>query len=71
MLKLLGTPVSYLAASFHNMYVFICLQWLTIFFHLTDSMPDGVEEDLVTILNVKGASKQEKTECLNEFRESE
>ncbi|KAK8798110.1 hypothetical protein WA171_005635 [Blastocystis sp. BT1] len=51
MLKLLGTPVTYLAASFH------------------DIMPEGTEEDLVTILTVKGATKQEKTECIDEFRE--
>jgi len=36
---------------------------------LIDSMPEGTEEDLVTILAVKGATKQEKTECIDEFRE--
>ena len=36
---------------------------------LIDSMPEGTEEDLVTILTVKGATKQEKTECIDEFRE--
>ena len=51
MLKLLGTPVSYLAASFH------------------DIMPEGTEDDLTTILTVKGATKQEKAECLEEYRE--
>ena len=34
-------------------------------------MPDGTEDDLVTILNVKGATKAEKAECLDEYRESE
>ena len=34
-------------------------------------MPDGTEEDLVTILTVKGASKQEKADCLEEFRANE
>ena len=34
-------------------------------------MPDGTEEDLITILTVKGASKQEKTDCLEEFRANE
>lgn len=35
------------------------------------SMPDGTEEDLVTILTVKGATKQEKADCLEEFRSNE
>lgn len=61
MLKLLGTPVTYLAASFHDMWVRKR--------GLIDSMPEGTEEDLVTILTVKGATKQEKTECIDEFRE--
>ena len=34
-------------------------------------MPDGTEEDLVTILTVKGATKAEKAECVEEFRKSE
>lgn len=34
-------------------------------------MPDGTEDDLVTILIVKGASKQEKADCLEEFRTNE
>ena len=63
MLKLLGTPVSYLASSIHNMYV----QWFLIMI----SMPDGTEEDLATILTVKGATKQEKADCLEEFRSNE
>ena len=35
------------------------------------SMPDGTEDDLVTILTVKGVTKAEKAECLEEFRQSE
>ena len=50
MLKLLGTPVSYLASTIHNI------------------MPDATEDDLVTILTVKGATKTEKAECLEEFK---
>lgn len=61
MLKLLGTPVSYLAASFHDMWVRGEM--------LKYSMPEGTEDDLMTILTVKGATKQEKAECLEEFRE--
>ena len=61
MLKLLGTPVSYLAASFHDMWVRGEV--------LRRSMPEGTEDDLTTILTVKGATKQEKAECLEEFRE--
>ena len=34
-------------------------------------MPDGTEDDLVTILTVKGVTKAEKAECLEEFRQSE
>ena len=34
-------------------------------------MPDGTEDDLVTILTVKGVTKAEKAECLEEFRENE
>ena len=63
MLKLLGTPVSYLASSMRNMYRL--REWLMY------RMPDGTEEDLITILTVKGASKQEKTDCLEEFRANE
>ena len=33
------------------------------------SMPEGTEDDLMTILTVKGATKQEKAECLEEHRE--
>ncbi len=33
------------------------------------SMPEGTEDDLTTILTVKGATKQEKAECLEEYRE--
>lgn len=32
------------------------------------SMPDATEDDLVTILTVKGATKAEKAECLEEFK---
>ena len=63
MLKLLGTPVSYLASSMRNMYRL--REWLMY------RMPDGTEDDLVTILTVKGASKQEKADCLEEFRTNE
>ena len=63
MLKLLGTPVSYLASSMRNMYRL--REWLMY------RMPDGTEEDLITILTVKGASKQEKADCLEEFRANE
>lgn len=35
------------------------------------SMPDGTEDDLVTILTVKGVTKAEKAECLEEFRQNE
>ena len=63
MLKLLGTPVLYLASSIHNMYEMTEL--------LRCRMPDGTEEDLVTILTVKGATKQEKADCLEEFRSNE
>ena len=31
-------------------------------------MPEATEDDLVTILTVKGATKTEKAECLEEFR---
>ena len=34
-------------------------------------MPDGTEDDLVTILTVKGVTKAEKAECLEEFRQNE
>ena len=63
MLKLLGTPVTYLASSIHNMWRWWC--------GVRCSMPDGTEEDLVTILTVKGATKAEKAECVEEFRKSE
>ena len=63
MLKLLGTPVSYLASSMRNMYRL--REWLMY------RMPDGTEEDLITILTVKGASKQEKADCLEEFSANE
>ena len=32
------------------------------------SMPEGTEDDLTTILTVKGATKQEKAECLEEYQ---
>ncbi|OAO12426.1 Vps53-like protein [Blastocystis sp. ATCC 50177/Nand II] len=48
MLKLLGTPVAYLASSMHNI------------------MPDGTEDDLVTILTVKGVTKAEKAEDVDD-----
>ena len=32
------------------------------------SMPDATEDDLITILTVKGATKAEKAECLEEFK---
>lgn len=60
MLKLLGTPVSYLASTIHNMWIRLD--------GLMCSMPDATEDDLVTILTVKGATKTEKAECLEEFK---
>lgn len=60
MLKLLGTPVSYLVASIHNMWESEG--------NNECRMPDATEDDLVTILTVKGATKTEKAECLEEFR---